>query len=463
MSSVDTGQSMSPAMIFVVPVVVTAVLTCVTALAYRHARRPYLRWWTGVWGVAVLFYLSYISAALSGPANADVFASFGLLASALGWLRVVGFWTGARQLIDRRLTRRGWLLVGLVSVAWTALVAGWLVSGPPAAALTRLSYAGWFFLGAVELLPRRPRTTVTVFCGCILLLMGIQGVVAAQMVLDLTGSMMSSWIHTALSLALGLGVLGRLLEEEGETAAARSAELVAANMRLAELDRLKTDFVSMVSHELRTPLGLIKGYTGSLLQPDLVPDEATRREFLTVIDEETDRLTELVSNLLDMSRIEAGGLRVDPHPTELGRLLEASGARLRVREPDRQLALDVPPELPRVLADEQRIAQVLDNLLTNAARYSPPDTRIGVRARAVDGHVEVAVQDHGPGVPEDKRELVFDKFVRLDNHPGGSGLGLAICRGIVQAHGGRIWVEANRDRGSTFAFSLPAVRKGHPA
>jgi signal transduction histidine kinase len=160
--------------------------------------------------------------------------------------------------------------------------------------------------------------------------MGIQGVVAAQMVLDLTGSMMSSWIHSALSLALGLGVLGRLLEEERE-------RLVAANTRLSELDRLKTDFVSMVSHELRTPLGLIKGYTGSLLQPDLVQDEDTRREFLTVIDEETDRLTELVSNLLDMSRIESGSLRVDPHPTELGRVLEASGARLRVREPDRQV------------------------------------------------------------------------------------------------------------------------------
>jgi signal transduction histidine kinase len=447
--------SMSPAMVFVVPVVVTAVLTGVTGLAYRHARRPYLLWWTGVWAVAVMYYLAVTSAALSGPAGADVLARFGLLTSALGWLRVVGFWTGARQLIDRRISRRGWLFLAAVSVAWTALVAGWIVGGPTAGSLTRLSYAAWFFLGAAELLVRRPRTTVTVFCGCTLLLMGIQGVVAAQMVLDLTGSMMSSWIHTALSLALGLGVLGRLLEQERET-------LVAANMRLAELDRLKTDFVSMVSHELRTPLGLIKGYTGSLLQPDLVQDDETRREFLTVIDEETDRLTELVSNLLDMSRIEAGSLRVDPHPTELGRLLEASGARLHVREPDRQLALDIASELPRVLADEQRIAQVLDNLLTNAARYSPRDTQIGVRAWAVNGSVEVTVQDHGPGVPEDKREQVFDKFVRLDNQPGGSGLGLAICRGIVQAHGGRIWVEANPDQGSTFAFSLPALQHGEP-
>jgi two-component system sensor histidine kinase KdpD len=284
----------------------------------------------------------------------------------------------------------------------------------------------------------------------------MQGAIASQMTLDLTGSMMSSWIHTALSLALGLGVLGRLLEEERET-------LAAANIRLAELDRLKTDFVSLVSHELRTPLGLIKGYTGSLLQPDLVQDEETRREFLTVIDDETDRLTELVSNLLDMSRIEAGSLRVDPHPTELGRLLEASSARLRVREPDRPLAMDIASELPSVLADEQRIAQVLDNLLTNAARYSPTEARIGLRARPVNGHVEVAVQDHGPGIPEEQREQVFDKFVRLDNQPGGSGLGLAICRGIVQAHGGRIWVEANPEQGSTFAFSLPTAPRSTPA
>ena len=161
--------------------------------------------------------------------------------------------------------------------------------------------------------------------------------------------------------------------------------------------------------------------------------------------------------LLDMSRIESGSLRVDPHPTELARLLEASGARLRVREPHRQLTVDVPTGLPSVLADEQRIAQVLDNLLTNAARYSPAEARIGLRARAANGSVEVAVQDCGPGVPEDKREQVFDKFVRLDDQPGGSGLGLAICRGIVQAHGGRIWVESELGRGTAVHFTIPTV------
>lgn len=454
------SPSMPPALVFVVALVVSVVLTCVTGLAQWHARRPYLLWWTGVWAVSILFYVAYIAASLSGAANADVFARFGLVASGLGWLRAVAIWAGARFLIDRRIGQRAWAAVAIASVGWAWLAAGPIAGASFAGSVIRLSYACWFVLGAVELLPRRPRTIVTVFCGSMMLLMAMQEIVAAQLVLDLEGTMMSSWIDTALSLALGLGVLGRLLEEEREVVAARSADLTAANARLAELDRLKSDFVSMVSHELRTPLGLIKGYTGTLLQPDLVPDEATRREFLTVVDEETDRLTELVTNLLDMSRIEAGTLRMDPHPVELGRLLESSSARLRAREPARPLAVDVPARLPRVLADERRIAQVLDNLLTNAVRYSPAGKQIGLRARGVNGHVEVAVLDQGPGVPEDKREQVFDKFVRLDSDaasPGGTGLGLAICRGIVQAHGGRIWVERNADQGSTFAFSLPSA------
>jgi signal transduction histidine kinase len=216
----------------------------------------------------------------------------------------------------------------------------------------------------------------------------------------------------------------------------------------------------MVSHELRTPLGLIKGYTGSLLKPGLVPDHVTRQEFLTVIDEETDRLSELVANLLDLSRIEAGTLRVDPQPTDIGALLSECAARLRARMPTRGLDLDVPSGLPPVLADQRRIEQVVDNLLANAAQYTPPETPIRVRARALDGHVEVAVADRGPGIPADKRERVFERFVRLNErdagHLGGSGLGLAICRGILQAHGGRIWLESPSGQGSTFVFSLPA-------
>jgi two-component system sensor histidine kinase KdpD len=215
----------------------------------------------------------------------------------------------------------------------------------------------------------------------------------------------------------------------------------------------------MVSHELRTPLGLIKGYTGTLLNPGLELDEGTRREFLQIIDDEADQLTELVANLLDMSRIEAGTLRVDPRPADLAALLTECSTRLRVREPERALALDLPASLPRVLADERRIVQVVDNLLTNAARYTPPDTQIVLRACANGESVAVAVVDRGPGIPADNRERIFEKFVRLDEGDrsavGGSGLGLAICRGIVQAHGGAIWVESEQGSGSTFAFNLP--------
>jgi two-component system sensor histidine kinase KdpD len=293
--------------------------------------------------------------------------------------------------------------------------------------------------------------------------MSVQGFVSARLVLDLTGTLMSSWVHSALSLALGLGVLGRMLEDERELARARSLELAAANTRLAELDQLKTDFVSMVSHELRTPLGLIKGYVGTLLRPEVPLDAASRQEFYQVIDEETDRLTELVTNLLEMSRLEAGTLRVEPRRLDLGPLLAECSARLQVREPGRPLQVDLPPELPPVLADPRRIMQVVENLLTNAARYTPSETQIALRARTINGCVEVAVVDQGPGIPPDQREQVFEKFVRLngseDRASGGSGLGLAICRGIVQAHGGQIWVEGEQGRGSTFAFRLPVDRE----
>lgn len=453
---------MSPAFVFVVPAVVTAVLAVVTGLAYARTRTAYLLWWAVVWGLAVVYYLTFISSSMAGSQQADIFANIGVVTAALGWARVVGLWSGARLLVNRPVSRRTWGVLLPVSFVWLVLLTGLLADQPFTPALTRLSFAFWYLLGAAELLLRPPRTMVGIFCGSALLLLGIFGLVASQLVVDLTGSMLTNWGLTALFLALGLGVLGRLLEEERERAAAHSRELAAANARLAELDQLKDDFVSMISHELRTPLGLIKGYAGTLLQPELVHDESTRKEFLTVIDEETDRLTELVSNLLDMSRIEAGTLRMDLQPTDLQHLLVDCSARLRAREPGRALDLQVEVEpdeaLPAVLADARRITQVVDNLLTNAARYSPTESPIVLRAHARNGYVQVEVVDHGRGIPPDKREHVFNRFVRLDEQPGGSGLGLAICRGIIEAHAGRIWVDSQVGRGSTFAFSLPRAR-----
>lgn len=451
---------MSPALVFVVPAAVAIVLAIVTGLAYWHARRAYLAWWAGAWLVSLAYYLAVMASVLVGQGQADLFSQLGLLATALGWARGVGLLIGARVLADAPLNHRFWTLVGAVAAGCLFVVVATPFGQQSTATATRLTYAAWFVLAAVELLRASPRTRISAFCGAALLLLGIQGAVASQLTLDLTGSLTSGWISTALSTALGLGVLGRMLEEEREAARSRSQELAIANARLAELDKLKTEFVSMVSHELRTPLGLIKGYAGSLLRPDLELDEGTRREFLQVVEEETDRLTELVTNLLDMSRIEAGTLRVEPRPTDLARLLAECSARLRAREPTRAVDLEVVPSLPLVQVDDRRIMQVVDNLLTNAALYSPDGTPIVLRASLDGGQVTVMVEDQGPGIPLDHREHVFEKFIRLDgNGPrpaGGTGLGLAICRGIVQAHGGQIWVESNGG-GSTFAFRLPAT------
>lgn len=464
---------MSPAMIFVVPTVMAVVLAIASGAAYRHTRRPYLLWWTGVWVVNTAYYLAVMSLVLAGQSQADPFSQFGLITTMLGWLRGASYWAGARVFVGRPIGRPFCLSVAVVSLIMFLMVTGTPFGQQSPATTTRLTFVVWFFIAAVELLRQRPRTAVGSLCAASLLLLGIQGTVASQMSLDLTGALTSGWISTALSTALGLGVLGRTLEEEREVARARSVELgeanarlaetnsqlAEANARLAELDQLKNDFISMVSHELRTPLGLIKGYAGTLLRQEVSLDDATQREFLQVIDDETDRLTELVTNLLDMSRIEAGTLRIDPQPIDLGAPLRECAQRLGVREPDRVLSLDLAGEPPCVLADERRIVQVVDNLLTNAARYTPPDTPILLKTRSDNDLVTVVVMDHGPGIPAEKREQIFEKFVRLDGgerpESSGTGLGLAICRGIVQAHGGTIWVESEIGRGSTFAFTLP--------
>jgi signal transduction histidine kinase len=446
------------------PLGVALALLLLTVAAYWQWRRRYLLVWSVVWGVAVAYYLAQVVIAGSRPAvsSREVFESLGIVATSLGWARSIGLWLGARALVGRGLSRRGAAFLVTCSVLWllfTAATAG----TPYAPLLVRTSYGCIFLAAASVLLLHQPRTMTLMFSGVALVLLGLLGVTVTWLVMDSTGNVVVTWLSNTLMLTVGLGVLGRLLEEERELATARSRDLAAANARLAELDRLKSDFVSMVSHELRTPLGLIKGYVGTLLRHDAPLDAATREEFLQVIDEETDRLTELVTNLLDMSRIEAGTLRVERQPTQLTRLLADCADRLRAREPDRALYLDVPSGLPPVLADERRIAQVIDNLLTNAARYSPGATPITLGARSSNGVVEVRVVDQGIGIPADKQGQVFEKFFRADASDtrrfAGTGLGLTICRGIVQAHGGAIWVESVPGQGSTFAFHLPTSQE----
>jgi two-component system, OmpR family, sensor histidine kinase KdpD len=227
-------------------------------------------------------------------------------------------------------------------------------------------------------------------------------------------------------------------------------------LALQETDRLRTALLNSVSHDLRTPLASIKASASSLLDREVHWSDAERDEFLATINTEVDRLTRLVHNLLDMSRIEAGAL--DP------RLVESSLAEVvgpvvrRARTASRQqVDVDVPDELAPVLVDPVRLDQVLTNLLDNARGYAP-GSPVQVAARRDGDRVELRVVDHGPGIPVPERERVFDQFYRLKGggkRPEGTGMGLAICRGIVQAHGGTLRVETTPGGGATFVLTLP--------
>lgn len=241
----------------------------------------------------------------------------------------------------------------------------------------------------------------------------------------------------------------------------RLLERVAQTQALEEADRLKSLLLSTVSHELRTPLGLIKGYLATLERGSPPLTAAEREECLHVALEETDNLAALVERLLDTASVESGRLTVRATPRALGPLLKQSLRRLRPMTARHQIRLEVEPALPRVLADEQRLGQVVRNLIENAVSYAPPGSAIRLRASRGEREVLVAVEDQGPGIPAPQQARLFTPFTRLDDSANGDrrrrglGLGLAIVRGIVEAHGGRVWVESQVGAGSRFCFTLP--------
>ncbi len=226
-----------------------------------------------------------------------------------------------------------------------------------------------------------------------------------------------------------------------------------------EADKVKSLLLSTVSHELRTPLATIKG-SASLLREhyhQLAPEMLA--EHLRDIEEEADKLTELIDNLLDMSRIEAGILHIRREAVDLKHMLEATVSAAQMRHGEHPIYLTLPARLPMGFGDARRLEQVVANLLDNAAKFSPAGKPIEVSAAAGEDEVVISVKDYGIGIPEDQRERIFDRFYQIsgrgDASRHGIGLGLAICRGLVEAHEGRIWVESVVGEGSTFSFSVP--------
>jgi K+-sensing histidine kinase KdpD len=257
--------------------------------------------------------------------------------------------------------------------------------------------------------------------------------------------------------------LERLNREQAEAAAtavrlARTEQQVHA---LEETDRLRAELLANVSHELRTPLStILTGATDLLSDTDLSP--VARRRVETTVTE-TERLSRLVSDMLDLSRIEGRALRLDPDEVDLRDAVAAAVERLHQTSPARAVTIDVAERLD-VMADWGRLGQILDNLLRNADAYTPPDTAIRVEAAlGKRSMVVIRVIDRGPGIPMDQRERIFERFVRsaddaTDARSSGTGLGLAIVRGLVEAHAGRVWVEEPRDgEGTRLAFSLPGA------
>jgi two-component system, OmpR family, sensor histidine kinase KdpD len=230
-----------------------------------------------------------------------------------------------------------------------------------------------------------------------------------------------------------------------------------------EAERLRTAILSSLSHDLRTPLGTIQGAASALLHDgDALPPEV-RRDMADTILEESRRMTRLVANLLDMVRVETGGLAVQRSWQPLEEALGVALLRMEDRLADHPVTTRLPRELALVPIDEVLIEQVFINLLENAVKYTPAGTPVTVSAWPEEGEVVVEVADRGPGVPAGSEEAVFDKFHRgAGTEPAsGAGLGLTICRGIIAAHGGRMWVAPHPEGGAAFRFTLPLT--GPPA
>ncbi|MFC2028184.1 PAS domain S-box protein, partial [Chloroflexota bacterium] len=228
---------------------------------------------------------------------------------------------------------------------------------------------------------------------------------------------------------------------------------------LKELDRLRSELLSNVSHELRTPLTTIKGYTTMLMDYDDRLEREEKIQYLHTINTSSDRMNELVSNLLEMSRLDAGMLKLDKQPSDVSLLVQQAATEAKVRAHGHVIVTKVQKKLPTVYIDAGRIRQVLDNMLDNAVKYSGLGTTVTVRATHDDSNLIIKISDQGIGVPVDDLENVFDRMYRVEHglvmRAGGAGLGLSISKGIVEAHGGRIWIESEEGKGSTCIFTLP--------
>jgi PAS domain S-box-containing protein len=232
-----------------------------------------------------------------------------------------------------------------------------------------------------------------------------------------------------------------------------------------EVDKMKTEFISTVSHELRTPLTSIKGYVDLILDGEAGEINEIQSEFLEIVKQNNDRLVELINDLLDVSRMESGRVKMEKEPLWLPEVIREAVVSIEnlAKNKDMSITLDIPEGLPLVLADRQRLLRILVNLLSNAIKYTQPKGKLFVSVKPQDGFLATSVRDTGIGIPSEHLDRLFVKFYRVDSsltsEIGGTGLGLAIVKSIVDLHGGQVWAESEVGKGSTFTFTLPLDKR----
>lgn len=280
----------------------------------------------------------------------------------------------------------------------------------------------------------------------------------------------------ALALLRQQGPAFTLSDQEIVASLARQLSLMAKNARLYEMERrnvarlqeleeMKSEFLSTVSHELRTPLTSIKASTILMLSQASSHQNETTDRLLHNIDRNTERLSGLVSDILDMAKLQNGRLKISPKPLCLAEVALDVATTLRPLTDSKrqQLDLEIAPNLKNAYADRRRLEQIITNLLSNAQRYTQKGGHIKLSVIEKAGELQVSIQDNGPGIPLHEQELIFERFYRIHGGKGGTGLGLAIARSLVELHGGRLWVESQPGAGSTFYFTLPIATKIEPA
>ncbi|MFZ3080396.1 MAG: ATP-binding protein [Bellilinea sp.] len=236
--------------------------------------------------------------------------------------------------------------------------------------------------------------------------------------------------------------------------------LIRENKRLEFQYRafqVQEDFISTLSHELRTPLGFIKGYTTTLLRTDATWDEQAKEEFLTIIDHETDRMQDLISNLLDSAKLQSGQMIMDLQVVRLDALIKDVILRSKLHHPALDIQVEITEPIKPIQADPRRLAQTLENLISNAVKYAP-GAPVKVKIAELSDGVRIEVSDTGPGIPEKYQAKIFDRFFRIQGSQQttrGTGLGLFICKQIIQAHNGKIDLVSRVGEGSTFSIYLP--------